>query len=105
MAGNDAWNAAVAERKQTLKGLLLSGDPETLAPFVAEGLTAADLRRRYAEKAKQYAALEAEYRQVVGQAPNLGQIPPGHPTPRPVKPSRIEGSESLNDMVEDFLAP
>lgn len=103
--GNDEWNAAVAERKQALKGLLLSSDPEKLAPFVAEGLTAAEMRRRYVEQNKRLKALEQEYRDVVGQAPNLGQIQPGQTPPPAKKQTRIDGPESIEDLVEGCLKP
>jgi hypothetical protein len=105
VANNPEWNAGVAERKQALKGLLLSMDPEKLAPYVAEGLTAADLRRRYVEQNKKLKALEQEYQEVVGQAPRLGRVLPGERAPAPKKPAPLSGSESLEDMVEAHLMP
>ena len=70
-----------------------------------EGLTAADLRRRYVEKNKRLKDLEKEYQEVVGQAPRLGRVLPGERPPAPKKPAPLGGSESLEDMVEAALAP
>ena len=100
---NQAWNEGVDGRIATLKGLLLSGDVEKLAPYVAEGLTAADLRARYATLYKNFRSLEQEYQDVVGQAPNLGRIQPGQ-APAPAAKKEIKlGSGSLVDDIVGML--
>ena len=104
VAGNDEWNASVQGRKQTLKGLLLSMDPDKLAPYVAEGLTAADLRRRYVEQYNELKAVKAEFEQVIGQRPRLGQITPsesrGQPQKKTIAPN---DGRDLIDIVDDYL--
>ena len=100
---NPEWNAAVAARKQTLKGLLLSQDPEKLAPYIAEGLTASDLRARYAAQYRELQALKKEYQDVVGEAPRLGRVPPGQPSVAPAKKTITLGAGSVTDDVESFL--
>ena len=100
---NEDWNAAVAERKQTLKGLLLTMDPEKLAPYVAEGLTAPDLRRRYVEQYNRLKAVEAEFEQVIGQRPRLGQLAPSDQPPAPRQAKLPDNGLDIVDVVEDFL--
>ena len=100
---NEDWNAAVAERKQTLKGLLLTMDPEKLAPYVAEGLTTPDLRRRYVEQYNRLKAVEAEFEQVIGQRPRLGQLNPSEAPPAPHQVKLPDNGLDIVDVVEDFL--
>lgn len=100
---NEDWNAAVAERKQTLKGLLLTMDPEKLAPYVAEGLTTPDLRRRYVEQYNRLKAVEAEFEQVIGQRPRLGQLNPSEAPPAPRQAKLPDNGLDIVDVVEDFL--
>lgn len=101
---NDEWNSGVAQRKQTLKGLLLSMDPEKLAPYVAEGLTAADLRRRYVEQYNELKAVREEFEQVIGQRPRFGQINPSESAPAKRQVKLPEDGRDLIDMVEDFMS-
>lgn len=100
---NADWNAAVAERTQTLKGLLLTMDPEKLAPYVAEGLTTPDLRRRYVEQYNRLKAVEAEFEQVIGQRPRLGQLNPSESLPAPRQAKLPDNGLDIVDVVEDFL--
>lgn len=105
VAGNDDWNAAIKERVQTLKGLLLSQDPEKLAPFVAEGITAADTRRRYAELFKRFKELEAEHAKVIGSSPPFGRVlPAAGEAPAPAR-KPLNMALGLEDIVTDQLAP
>lgn len=101
--GNDEWNAQVARRKQALKGLLLSMDPEKIAPFVAEGLTAADLLSRYGTLLKRQRELEQELADVIGQAPKLGQRMPGHVAAAPAPAAIDFGSGDIADAVTRML--
>ena len=104
---NDEWNKAVADRKATLKGLLLSGDPEKLAPFVAEGLTAADLRRRYSELFKAHKELKAEHESMVAQRPPFGRVRPSDGSQPPPAAPRQAPTDSLGieDVVTSHLQP
>ena len=105
VAGNDEWNAAIKERVQTLKGLLLSQDPEKLAPFVAEGITAADTRRRYAELFKRFKELEAEHAKVIGSSPPFGRTLPADGAPPPPSRKPLNPSLGLEDAVAEALSP
>lgn len=71
----EAWNAQVQKRKEALKGILLSGDMEKVAALVAEGLTAADLRGRYAKLLKDKRDVDAELSSVLKGSPNLSGRP------------------------------
>ena len=97
------WNDSVDQRIAALKGSLLNPDLDKLAPLVAEGLTAADLRNRYAGLLKQYRTLETEYKEVVGQAPGLGQNPTPQAQPPSQKKELTLGSGDIQSEVESML--
>ncbi len=105
MDGDDyaEWNSAVDNRINTLKGVLLKPDLDQLAPLVAEGLTAPDLRQRYSGLLNQYKALEAEYKEVVGQTPNLGRNPTAQAEAPPQKRELNIGSGDIQDEVSRML--
>ena len=84
-----------------------SGDPEKLAPFVAEGLTAADLRRRYSELFKAHKELKAEHESMVAQRPPFGRVRPSDGSQPPPAAPRQAPTDSLGieDVVTSHLQP
>ena len=101
--GNDDWNRSVAERKQALKGIMLGMDMAQIAPLVAEGLTAPDLRNRYGALLKQFKALEAEHNKVIGAAPRLGRAAPSQLSTQPAKQKVSLGSGDIADEAARLL--
>lgn len=103
VAGNDEWNAGVSSRRQALKGIMLGMDMTQIAPLVAEGLTAPDLRNRYGTLLKQYKALEAEHTKVIGAAPRIGRNQPSQLSVQPTKAKVSLGTGDIADEAARLL--
>jgi len=100
---DEDWNKEVSDRQNTLKGILLTGDFEKIAPLVAEGLTAADLRVRYSKLLKSKRAVEKELEAVIKGAPRFEQRARSSSTSAPID----EGPHSvpLEDAITNDLLP
>lgn len=103
VAGNDEWNAGVSSRRQALKGIMLGMDMTQIAPLVAEGLTAPDLRNRYGALLKQFKALEAEHTKVIGAAPRIGRSAPSQLSVQPQKSRVTLGTGDIADEAARLL--
>jgi hypothetical protein len=101
--GNSDWNLQVANRINQVKGLLLTGDFAKLAPLVAEGITAADLRSRYATLNQKLKAAEAELQDVLKGSPRLGGQPQAPGAPR--EPLKFGAAPLEESIYQDLLPP
>jgi hypothetical protein len=102
---DEAWNQEVAQRQDALKGVLLSGDMSKIASFVAEGLTAADLRVRYAKLLKQKRETDSELDAVLKGSPRFSGRPQT-PTSGLAEPKRSEvHAVPLEDAITNDLLP
>lgn len=102
---NAEWNSGVANRQDKLKGILLAGDFDQIAPLVAEGLTAADLRLRFAALLKQKKEADAQLAEVLKGSPKFGGVQvPGAP-PAPKGPVADPGTPLEDVITADLLPP
>lgn len=105
----EEWNAQVQKRKEALKGILLSGDMGKVASLVAEGLTAADLRGRYAKLLKDKREVDAELASVLKGSPNLSGRPSTKGVDSNPPPTGNREKEShavpLEDAITNDLLP
>lgn len=107
---NQEWNSAVAQRVQTLKGVLHRQDPKQVVRLIADGLTAPEFRKLYATSQAQFAALKVQHDKLLAdfQAIDKRSLPlggrgwtPGIPGADTGKP-KIEGA-TVEDAARNFL--
>jgi len=103
--GDTDWNTEVDNRVSQVKGVLLTGDFGKIAPLVAEGLTAADLRHRFAVLLKQKRELESELDSVLKGSPRLGtRAAPAH-YENPAENQAIKEGMSFEEAIMHDLTP
>jgi hypothetical protein len=88
---------------QALKAIFMEGAVEKIVPLVAEGLTAADLRGRYAALLEAKQKTEAELEAVLRGAPRGGLRPA--PSLSSAPRSIIESNLPFEEAVMSDLAP
>jgi hypothetical protein len=106
MKTDDAdWNKEVEQRVAQVKGVLLTGDFAKIAPLVAEGLTAADLRMRYSALLKQKREVDAELDAVLKGAPRLGTRAAPASFENPADSQAIKEGQSFEEAIMSDLTP
>lgn len=95
--GNDNWNSAVDERVDAVRGLLYSNDPKLIAKFIADGVTAGDLRGMLAKLRVAYDQLKGEAQRVLGVVPSVGGATP--PAQRPSAAAAPQTGDQVFDRL------